>query len=43
MEKQTAIKLFEDKQVRSIWNDEDENIFTHTVYEQFKTGEYAFF
>ena len=25
------------------WNDEDENIFTHTVYEQFKTGEYAFF
>jgi hypothetical protein len=25
------------------WNDEDENIFTKTVYERFKTGEEAFF
>ena len=25
------------------WRDDDENIFTHTVYEKFKTGEDAFF
>ncbi len=31
MEKQTAIKLFEQKQVRSIWNDEEEKWYFSIV------------
>lgn len=28
--------------VHKFWNDDDENIFTATIYERFKTGEVSF-